>query len=321
MPKLLLADDSPTIRKVVDLTFSEEGVEVITAADAPSAMNAFVNDQPDIVLVDVSLAETSGYKICEMIKHDEGTRHIPVLLLVGAFEPFDQDLAERVGADGFVTKPFKSIRELVSTVNELLGTSRSEEDAAAVPVPHGNLDTVSSEDTADIENLYASSFAQTAEIDQFDTVEDLLKDAGLDDELIEASYFAGRTTEPEEPAAVINEALAETKEFDWSPASIVTEQIPEPPSVPDFEPKFTFDDEQEDAATEEDEQFGTDKRSADAGSSDRIAEGLSDEDVHRVAEIVISRLSDKLVREIAQKAVPEIAEKLIREALETNKEK
>ena len=94
-PKLLLADDSVTIRKVVELTFADEGIDVSAVADAESAMAKFVEIQPDIVLVDVGLAGTNGYHICEMIKQDEATRHIPVLLLVGSFEPFDQDEAER----------------------------------------------------------------------------------------------------------------------------------------------------------------------------------------------------------------------------------
>ena len=119
-PKLLLADDSVTIRKVVELTFADEGIDVTAVADADAAMARFVEDPPDIVLVDVGLPGLSGYQICEMIKSDESTRHIPVLLLVGSFEPFDQDQAEKACADGFLTKPFHSIRDLVNRVHALL---------------------------------------------------------------------------------------------------------------------------------------------------------------------------------------------------------
>ena len=115
-PKLLLADDSVTIRKVVELTFADEGIEVSTVADAAAAMLKFVEIQPDIVLVDVGLTGTNGYRICEMIKHDEATKHIPVILLVGSFEPFDQDQAERCKADSVLTKPFHSIRELACRI-------------------------------------------------------------------------------------------------------------------------------------------------------------------------------------------------------------
>ena len=115
-PKLLLADDSVTVRKVVELTFADEGIDVTAVGDAIGAMQRFVEIQPDIVLVDVGLEGTNGYQICEMIKADEATRHIPVMLLVGSFEPFDHDEANRVGADGFLTKPFNSIRDLVGRV-------------------------------------------------------------------------------------------------------------------------------------------------------------------------------------------------------------
>lgn len=199
-PKLLLADDSIAIRKVVELTFADEGIDVFSVPDAVSAMQKFVEVQPDIVLVDVGLEGTNGYQISEMIKQDESTRHIPVLLLVGSFEPFDQDAAERSGADGFLTKPFQSIRELVNKVFELVGTEGSEtstsidlqEPGPASQVPqgeHSNVIPMPTADTDDIDNLINSSFSQTMEIEEFDTVEDLFSDEGLDDELIETIHL------------------------------------------------------------------------------------------------------------------------------------
>ena len=171
-PKLLLADDSVTIRKVVELTFVDEGIDVFAVADGDAAMLKFVEVQPDIVLVDVEMPGPTGYQICEMIKQDEATSHIPVLLLVGSFEPFDQDEAERVGADGFLTKPFHSIRELVARVWDLLGTG----DPPAEVGP----------ETEDIEDLYTSSFAETLSIQDYDTEEDLFQDAGMNAALMQA---------------------------------------------------------------------------------------------------------------------------------------
>jgi CheY-like chemotaxis protein len=213
----LLADDSVTIRKVVELTFADEGIDVTTAPDAETAMQQFVEVQPDIVLVDIGLPGTTGYQICEMIKQDDGTKHIPVLLLVGSFEPFDQDEAERVCSDGFLTKPFHSIRDLVARVWDLLGRETSvEEPAAASATP--------SADVADIEHLYDSSFANTAEIEEFDTVDDLLGDAGMDDELIEASAptYNGSEARGDDPST--HEGPAGAKEFDWSPEALVVEK-------------------------------------------------------------------------------------------------
>ncbi|HNU08193.1 MAG TPA: response regulator, partial [Pyrinomonadaceae bacterium] len=119
--KLLLADDSVTIQKVVNLTFVDEGIEVIAVGDGDSAMERFVEARPDLVLADVNMPGLSGYEICERIKSDPDSNGIPVILLVGSFEPFDEAEAKRVGADEHLTKPFQSIRQLVNTVTALLG--------------------------------------------------------------------------------------------------------------------------------------------------------------------------------------------------------
>lgn len=125
---LLLADDSATIRKVVELTFSDEGLNVITVRDGQQALEKLEEIVPDIVLADVFMPELSGYQVCEHIKRTERFRHIPVMLLVGSFEPFDEAEARRVGADDYLTKPFQSIRALVGKVRDLMsGSSGSEE--------------------------------------------------------------------------------------------------------------------------------------------------------------------------------------------------
>lgn len=118
--KLLLADDSVTIQKVIDLTFTDEGIEVTTVGNGEQAISKLEEIQPDIVLADIFMPGRSGYEVCEHIKRDERFRHIPVMLLVGSFEPFDEAEARRVGADDYLTKPFQSIRQLVNKVTALL---------------------------------------------------------------------------------------------------------------------------------------------------------------------------------------------------------
>ena len=131
--KLLLADDSITIQKVVDLTFTDEGLEVVTVSDGQQALEKLDEFTPDIVLADVFMPGLDGYQLCEHIKRSERFSHIPVMLLVGSFEPFDEAEARRVGADDYLTKPFQSIRTLIGKVRNLLsggGTGRAE---AATP--------------------------------------------------------------------------------------------------------------------------------------------------------------------------------------------
>ena len=118
--KLLVADHSPTIQKVVELTFADEGVEVVSVSDGQEAIERIEQVGPDIILADVFMPRRSGYEVCEYIKQNEKLKHIPVMLLVGSFEPFDEAEARRVGADDILTKPFQSIRRLMDKVGDLV---------------------------------------------------------------------------------------------------------------------------------------------------------------------------------------------------------
>lgn len=129
--KLLLADDSITIQKVVHLTFADEGIDVISVGDGDSAMERIQQEMPDVVLADVNMPGLNGYQVCEHLRNDERTSHIPVILLVGAFEQFDEAEAARVGAATHITKPFQSIRQLVNQVTDFIEASRAERPVAS----------------------------------------------------------------------------------------------------------------------------------------------------------------------------------------------
>ena len=117
---LLLADDSVAIQKVIDLTFTDEGMQVITTGDGQDALEKLNHSKPDVVLADIFMPGVDGYQLCKFIKQNEQFRGVPVMLLVGSFEPFDEAEAKRAGADDVVTKPFQSIRDLVSRVGLLV---------------------------------------------------------------------------------------------------------------------------------------------------------------------------------------------------------
>lgn len=127
--KLLLADDSVTIQKVVNLTFADEGIDVVAVGDGDTAMQRIMEDRPDVVLADVNMPGLSGYQICDILRENEATKHIPVILLVGSFEPFNEAEAARVGARSYLTKPFQSIRQLVAQVSELMASTAAPEPA------------------------------------------------------------------------------------------------------------------------------------------------------------------------------------------------
>src|SRR5437867_2191085 len=129
--KLLLADDSLAVQKVIDLTFTDEGMQVTAVSDGRLALEQLEQVAPDVVLADVFMPGVGGYEVCEFIKQSERFRKVPVMLLVGSFEPFDEAEARRAGADDVVTKPFQSIRELISRVGSLLGGKENEAEPAA----------------------------------------------------------------------------------------------------------------------------------------------------------------------------------------------
>ena len=195
--KLLLADDSATIQKVVDLTFSDEGLEVITVGDGQQAIEKLDELMPDIVLADVFMPGLNGYQVCEYIKRTERFQHIPVMLLVGSFEPFDEAEARRVGADDYLTKPFQSIRTLIGKVGNLLsGGDRSSEEATTrrlAPPPEAI-----KENHPDVEFIERST-ADTAPLSEYEREKTKrgdsssnnnmgsFADLSMDDQMIEAT--------------------------------------------------------------------------------------------------------------------------------------
>ena len=133
--KLLLADDSVTIQRVIELTFSGEEVQVVAVSDGEQAIARIPAERPDIVLADIGMPKRSGYDVAAFIKGHPEFRHIPVLLLAGAFEPVDDARAEQVGCDGVLVKPFEP-QQVVARVRELLDGARgSPTQAATATVP------------------------------------------------------------------------------------------------------------------------------------------------------------------------------------------
>jgi CheY-like chemotaxis protein len=133
MPKkILLADDSITIQKVVELTFSDGDYEVIATNNGAKAIQKLSEIRPDIILSDIIMPEKNGYELCEYVKSHPDFRSIPVILLTGTFEPFDPDRAEKAGCDAVVTKPFES-QSLIHKVEELIAQTQQSSAATAEP--------------------------------------------------------------------------------------------------------------------------------------------------------------------------------------------
>ena len=131
--KLLLADDSVTIQRVIELTFADEDVDVVAVGDGAKAIEKITAEPPDIVLADTGMPERDGYEVAEFVKRDVSRRHIPVVLLTGAFEPVDEARAESIGCNGVLVKPFEP-QQVVAKVLELLAAGAVRETASDAAV-------------------------------------------------------------------------------------------------------------------------------------------------------------------------------------------
>lgn len=168
--KLLLADDSITIQKVVELVLAEEDFLIKSVSNGEDAINILNTFKPDIVLADIEMPKVNGYNLCEKIKKNPSTSHVPVILLAGAFEPIDEELARQVGADDSVIKPFES-QELISKINAALTMVSAEVEPAALNEGEEGLEVV---EEADI-----FSEAGTAEVE----MEEAISAEGIEDDL------------------------------------------------------------------------------------------------------------------------------------------
>lgn len=107
MPRtILIADDSSTIRRIVELTFQDSDIRVESVSSGAAALDRLHALRPDLVLADVVMPHPSGYEICRAVKSSD--RPVPVLLLAGTFESFDSERAAECGADDHLVKPFEA---------------------------------------------------------------------------------------------------------------------------------------------------------------------------------------------------------------------
>lgn len=120
MAKILVADDNSNIQKMVGIALKDQGIDVVAVGNGEAAVRKISDVKPDLVLADVFMPVRNGYEVCKYVKGDSSLAHIPVILLVGAFDPLDEQEAQRVGADGVLKKPFVPPDPLISMVKSAL---------------------------------------------------------------------------------------------------------------------------------------------------------------------------------------------------------
>jgi len=129
IPTVYFIDDSATMREVIKIAFRRENINVITCADAASALAQFAEQKPDVVITDVIMPDQDGYSVCSQIKQHAEYGGVPVMLMSGVVNKSVADKAVAVKADELIRKPFQP-QELIGRVKSLLQPKR----AADAPV-------------------------------------------------------------------------------------------------------------------------------------------------------------------------------------------
>jgi twitching motility two-component system response regulator PilG len=113
--KVLVIDDSKTIRRTAETLLSKEGCEVLTAVDGFEALSKIADHKPDIIFVDFMMPRLDGYQTCALIKHNHTFKHTPVIMLSSKDGLFDRARGRIVGSEQYLTKPFTK-DELVNAI-------------------------------------------------------------------------------------------------------------------------------------------------------------------------------------------------------------
>jgi CheY-like chemotaxis protein len=135
---ILLADDSPTIQRLVTQTFADAEFEVTSVSNGDAAVRKFEDLRPQIVLADIYMPGKNGYEVCAHIKKHAQLSATPVVLLVGAFDAFDEETARQAGSAAHITKPFEPqalVDLVVSLLQDAPQTAAPAERAAAAAIP------------------------------------------------------------------------------------------------------------------------------------------------------------------------------------------
>ena len=305
MKTILLADDSITIQKVVELTFSDGDYRVFCVGNGALALRKIAEVRPDVVLLDVIMPEKNGYEVCEAIKADPATAHIPVLLLCGTFEPFDARRADAAGASGHLTKPFES-HALVARVEELM-TARILRPGSATPSR-----VVIEEETP--EGMPEDTFVDAPAASPA---------AGSSAAMAGAAFEAPRPMAPlpaEPPSRPVATPFAAPDAAEGGAYLgfadlgvgegedlVVPDRYGDTPPAPPaaamegFVPGHGFQEDPPRAAAE--------------GSS------LSDAALDKLADLVVKKLTDRVVREIAWEILPGVAESVVRQRIKELEER
>lgn len=117
--RILIVEDEESLLKLESILLTSKGYQVQGVTNGQAALEAIEADPPDLVLLDIMLPEIDGFEVCQRIKQNEATKHIPVIMLTAKKSREDMSRGEKVGADWYITKPFKSAM-VIETIQRFL---------------------------------------------------------------------------------------------------------------------------------------------------------------------------------------------------------
>ena len=120
--KVMVIDDSKTIRRTATMILEKVGCDVTTATDGFDALDKIANSHPDIIFVDIMMPRLDGYQMCSLIKNNSNLKNTPIIMLSSKDGLFDRAKGRIVGSEQYLTKPF-SKSELLEAIETQLGTA------------------------------------------------------------------------------------------------------------------------------------------------------------------------------------------------------
>jgi CheY-like chemotaxis protein len=303
--KILLADDSLTIQKVVELTLSGTDYELTCVSNGQKALDSVAASLPDLILADVVMPGKNGYEVCEAVKGNPATARIPVGLLSGTFEPFDRGRAERIGCDMVISKPFDA-QQLLARIETLLERAPGEPPSFQRE-EEGPFETASLDDTLPLVSPPGGTDAESP----FGRGGEIPREQGqLTAGEIGQPRPAAQEESPAFAAAASSEnALSESPEPERHP--VEDTPAPAPPPAESFPGEVLAE---EISAAEAEILFDMPYEPAPAPpvAAGPAASELTEEQIERIAARVVEKLSDRVVREIAWDIVPNVAEMAVK---------
>jgi CheY-like chemotaxis protein len=293
---LLLADDSVTIQRVIELTFADEEVDVVAVSNGDEAIACLeASPPPDIVLADIGMPGRNGYQVAQYVKQSPRLAHIPVVLLTGAFEPVDQARAQEAGCDGILAKPFEP-QLVIGRVKELLAKPRG---ATRPPLDEHTAPPPAAAPSGDLGEYFDRLDAAFASLSSVASHQSSVVSPESSVSSHESSVFS------RESSVFSRESPVSSRESSVrGPESLAA-----PPPLPPLADAF--------AALLAAEQHESPSPAAPLWPASRQpAPAITDDAIEQIVRRVLARLSDQVVRETVADIVSTIAERLVREEIE-----